>query len=445
MESDANAEPTDANDPTLPMDRIDPVLPIDRMDPLEPIDRIEPFERSDSIERVAIPTPFARSALLSLSRDGSSPARTSVGRSPYGEGMTVRTISRREARQIAVRAAMLDATRPDDVSSMVRQLAMLRVELTPTVAPAADHIAWSRLGNAFQPEDITSAVNLGLLFERGWMLRPMSDLGLYLASMRTWADRANARGWMDANAEFAQGILDRIADLGPLTSLDIPDEAFVPWPSTGWKNNRNVTQMLECLHMSGQLAVVGRAGRLRIWDLAERVFPDLPEVPADEARRIRSEQILRACGIMRDSIAVAPNELHGIVPVGDLVLIDGVQGKWRVDPAQLDREFEGRTTFLSPFDRLMTDPQRVGRLFEFDYTLEMYKPARTRMWGQFALPILHGDTLVGKVDARSDYGAGTFVVNRVHEDAPFSRTLRSAVDDQIDQFASWLRLRVERG
>jgi uncharacterized protein YcaQ len=359
--------------------------------------------------------------------------------------VTVRTISRREARQIAVRAALLDATRPDDVMSMVRALAMLRVELTPTVAPSADHIAWSRLGNSFRPEDTTAAVALGLLFERGWMLRPMSDLGLYLASMRTWADRANARGWMDANADFAQGILDRIADLGPLTSQDIPDEAFVPWPSTGWTNNRNVTQMLECLHMSGQLAVVGRAGRLRIWELAERVFPDVPEIAADEARRIRSERILQACGIMRDSIAVSPGELHGVVPVGEPVLIEGVQGKWRVDPEQLGRPFEGRTTILSPFDRLMTDPQRVDRLFEFDYTLEMYKPAKTRVWGQFALPILHGDALVGKLDARSDYTAGRFIVNRVHEDAPFSRAVRAAVDEQIDQFASWLRLRVEGG
>jgi uncharacterized protein YcaQ len=359
--------------------------------------------------------------------------------------VTVRVISRREARQIAVRAALLDRARPDDVLSMVRLLAMLRVELTPAVAPSADHIAWSRLGNSFRPEDTARAVAIGLLFERGWMLRPMSDLGLYLASMRTWADRVNARSWMDANTEFAQDILARIADLGPLTSLDIPDEAFVPWPSTGWKNNRNVTQMLECLHMSGLLAVVGRAGRLRIWELSERVFPDVPEVAADDARRIRSERILRACGIMRDSIAVSPGELHGIVPVGEPVLIEGVQGKWRVDPEQLGRPFEGRTTILSPFDRLMTDPQRVDRLFDFDYTLEMYKPAKSRVWGQFALPILHRDELIGKLDARSDYTAGRFVVNRVHEDAPFSRAVRAAVDEQIDRSASWLRLRVERG
>ena len=133
-------------------------------------------------------------------------------------------------------------------------------------------------------------------------------------------------------------------------------------------------------------------------------------------------------------------ELHGVVPVGDLATIEGVSGRWRVDPAQLDLAFEGRTSILSPFDRLMTDPHRVGRLFEFDYTLEMYKPARSRMWGQFALPILHGDRLVGKVDARSDRDSGRFIVNRVHEDVAFDRATRAAVDEQIDDLAAWLRL-----
>ena len=357
-------------------------------------------------------------------------------------------LTREQARRIAVRAAGLDASRPDDVVGMVRQTAMLRVELTPTVAPSADHIAFTRLGATYQPHDLTRAISSGLLFERGWMLRPMSDLGLYLAGMRTWLDRASARRWYDANAEFARAILDRIEDEGALTSRDVPDEAAEPWPSTGWTNNRNVTQMLEFLHMSGQLAVVGRAGRLRVWDLAERVYPDVPEVPADEARLIRSERLLAACGVMRDSIAVAPTELHGIVPVGEPASIEGVPGKWRVDPAQLaelsERPFEGRTALLSPFDRLMTDPMRVGRLFEFDYMLETYKPARSRIWGQFALPILHGDRLVGKLDARSDRESGRFIVHRVHEDAPFTAKVRADVEEQIEAFAGWLRLEVSR-
>jgi hypothetical protein len=80
---------------------------------------------------------------------------------------------------------------PWDILSLVRGVAMLRVELTPTVAPPADHIAWSRLGKSYRPDDTVRAQSQGRLFERGWMLRPMSDLGLYLAGMRIWADRPN--------------------------------------------------------------------------------------------------------------------------------------------------------------------------------------------------------------------------------------------------------------
>jgi uncharacterized protein YcaQ len=358
-------------------------------------------------------------------------------------------LGRQEARRIAVRAALLDAQRPTDLLEMVAGLAMLRVELTPTVCAAADHVAWSRLGDGYRPVQTERALASGELFERAWMLRPMSELGLYLAGMRSWGERSGAGSWVAANAQFARSVLERIGSEGPLTSREIPDEAVAPWPSSGWTNDRNVTKMLENLHMQGELAVIGRIGRLRIWDLADRVYPDVPEVPIAEAHRRRSEQILQACGVMRDSIAVTPGELHGTVPVGEPARIEGVPGKWLVDPAALEaarsREFEGRTAILSPFDRLMTDPLRVVRLFDFDYTLEMFKPSEQRIWGQFALPILRDERLIGKVDGRSDRDTGRFLLHRIHEDEPFDRATRTAVDAELDAFAAWMGLEVVRG
>ncbi len=322
---------------------------------------------------------------------------------------------------------------------------MLRVELTNIVAPATDHIAWTRLGDSYRPGDAERTLAAGLLWERNWMLRSHSQLGLFLAGMRTWADRAGTRGWMEANAPFARGILDRTGDSGPLTSRDIPDEAVVPWPSSGWTNDRNVTQMLECLHGSGELAVVGRAGRLRIWDLAERVYPPVPEVPSDEARRIRrSEQLLSAFGITRRATGIVPTELHNVDLVGEEAEIEGVRGRWLVDPTQLERPFAGRTVLLSPFDRLLSDRGRMTELFGFDYAIEMYKPKASRRWGAFALPILHGDRLIGKVDAKAHRDRGELHVAAVHEDEPFAPGVTDAVDEQIAALAAWLRLRVTR-
>ena len=82
---------------------------------------------------------------------------------------------------------------------------------------------------------------------------------------------------------------------------------------------------------------------------------------------------------------------------GEPAVVEGTEGEWRVDPAALGADFEGRTALLSPFDRLVYDRRRTQELFEFEYTLEMYKPAAKRRWGYFALPILHEERLVGKV------------------------------------------------
>ena len=349
-----------------------------------------------------------------------------------------------------MRAALLDAQRPSELLDMVSELGMLRVELTSTVCPAADHVAWSRLGDTYTPEQTERALADGELFERAWMLRPMSELGLYLADMRSWGSGSSTGGWMEANAAFARAILERIEGEGPLTSRDIPDEAVVPWPSTGWTNDRNVTKMLENLHMRGELAVIGRVGKLRIWELASRAFPEVPEVPIEQAHRIRSEQLLRACGVMRHSRAISRGELDGNLTVGEPATIDGVSGRWLVDAAALDRErsgpdFSPRVAILSPFDRLMTDPLRVVRLFDFDYMLEMFKPTEQRIWGQFTLPILSGERLIGKIDGRSDRDTARFLLHRIHEDQPFDRTTRTAVDAELDAFAAWMGLEVVRG
>jgi len=106
----------------------------------------------------------------------------------------------------------------------------------------------------------------------------------------------------------------------------------------------------------------------------------------------------------------------------------------------LDGELEGRTALLSPFDRLVYDRVRAQELFDFEYTLEMYKPAAKRRWGYFALPILHGDRLVGKVDATADRKASVLRVNAIHEDVKFTRAISTAVQAELDDLAAWLGL-----
>ena len=100
-------------------------------------------------------------------------------------------------------------------------------------------------------------------------------------------------------------------------------------------------------------------------------------------------------------------------------MVEGVKGEWRVEPSLLDAPFTGRAALISPFDRLVQDRKRLDQLFEFDYLLEMYKPVEQRIWGYYALPILHGDRLVGKLDATAEPAEGVLRVDAVHEDEPW--------------------------
>jgi uncharacterized protein YcaQ len=193
------------------------------------------------------------------------------------------------------------------------------------------------------------------------------------------------------------------------------------------------------------VAVNGRAGTQRKYDLAERVYPPGVEaVPRTEALRLRDEARLRGLGIARAKGTVIPGEPVHVGGAGERAVVEGTDGEWRVDAAQLGLPFEGRTALLSPFDPVTRDRVRMEDLFEFEYVLEMYKPAAKRRWGYFALPILHGDRLVGKLDATADRKAGRFFVDAVHEDVPFTRSMTEAVEAEISALAEWLGLALDR-
>jgi uncharacterized protein YcaQ len=198
--------------------------------------------------------------------------------------------------------------------------------------------------------------------------------------------------------------------------------------------------MLEFMELSGEVAAVGRRGRDRLWDVSSRIYPDDAVVPLDDAFRLRRERRLRSLGIARPHGPECPVEPMDVDDVGEPAVVEGTRGEWRVDPAQLGQPFSGRAALLSPLDRLVYDRKRMAELFEFDYQLEMYKPAARRRWGYFALPILYGDRLVGKVDATADRKAGVLRVSAIHRDVPFNPTMTSAVRRELADLARCLEL-----
>jgi uncharacterized protein YcaQ len=362
--------------------------------------------------------------------------------------MIVHTLSATDARRLAVRAQLLDGHRPSGMFDVVRRLTMLQHDPASAVAPSADLVLWSRLGSSYSPAELRDAIDEQALLDLHGLIRPPEDLALYRAEMALWPGppplrdwQEGQREWVDTNNGCRLDILARLRADGPLTARELPDTCVVPWRSTGWTNNRNVMRMIGFLVRRGEVAAAGRQGTDRLWDLAERIYPD-EVVPYEEALRIRDERRLRALGIARARALEAPIEPDDAGSAGEPAVVEGVKGQWRVDPELLDRAFTGRTALLSPLDRLVYDRKRMTELFEFDYQLEMFKPAAKRRWGYWALPILHGDRLIGKLDATADRKAGVLRVDAIHRDVPFTKAVRAAVQHEIDDLASWLGLSV---
>ena len=323
--------------------------------------------------------------------------------------MKFTTVSLAQARRIAVRAQLLDGS-ATGILETVRRLGYLQLDPIATVATPQRLVLWSRLG-AYDVAELDRLLwEERKLFEWGAFIWPIEDLPLIRARMRrrrgkySWERRASE--FLKANGRFRRYVLRELERRGPLLSRELDDHSIRTWNSDGWYGNRNVGVMLEILHGRGQVAIAGRRGGQRLWDLAERWYPETETVPLAEAERRLAAKRFRALGVR---------------------LADG---DWQAHPDADDGPVPNRLTFLSPFDRLIHDRNRAEALFGFHYRLEMYVPKAKRRYGYYVLPILRGDRLIGRIDPVLDRKTGVLTVNSVHwepgvKPVSLERTLRS--------------------
>jgi uncharacterized protein YcaQ len=301
-----------------------------------------------------------------------------------------------QARRIAVRAQVLDGS-ARGLLDVVRRLGLLQLDPTARVAPSHLLVLWSRLG-AFDVAELDALLwRDRLLFEWRAFVYPIEDLPAYLSRMRrfpvgdtAWPRRV--REWLDVNAPFRRYVLRELERNGPMPSRNLKDRSREPWRSSGWTASRNVSQMLEFLMARGEVAVAGRRGAQRLWDLAERCYPAVAPLPDEEADAFLAERRFRSQGVLREA--------------------DG----WRAH-ADADARPVRRTTLLSPFDRLIYDRERAQALFGFRFRVEMYMPRAQRQHGYFVMPVLRGDRLVGRIDPEFDRTRKVLRVHAVHWEA----------------------------
>jgi uncharacterized protein len=320
-------------------------------------------------------------------------------------------VSIEEARRIAVRAQLLDGS-ATDVLSTVRHLGFLQLDPISSVAPPQHLVLWSRLGHPYDPAELDRLLwTERKLIEWNAFLYPIEDLPLLQALMRR-TDRPWDRhriAYLKEHASFRRYVLRELELRGPLLSREIEDHKPSGREEHRWWGERKMGLMLGVLNARGEVAVVGRRGRQRVWDLAERWYPQAERVPLPDAKRILDEKRFRARGVRLD------------------------KGRWLAHPDATDGPVRARTTFLSPFDQLVHDRDRAHALWSFFYRLEMYVPKAKREYGYYVLPILRGDRLIGRIEPLHDRRSGTLRVlgtwwedgvRPVSLDAPLRRLAR---------------------
>ena len=322
----------------------------------------------------------------------------------------MRLVSRDEARRIAVRSQLLDGS-ATSILDTVRRIGFLQIDPISTVAPPQQLVLWSRLGQYDVAELERLLWDERKLFEWNAYIRPIEDLPLIRARMRrrtgkyVWERRGTE--FLQTNAAYMRYVLKELERRGPLLSRELDDDSVRTWKSHGWYGTRNTSVLLDILHGRGVVAIVGRRNGQRLWDLAERWYPETETVSLREADRQLAEARFRALGVR-------------LTPKG-----------WEAHPDATDGPVPDRVTFLSPFDRLIHDRDRAEALFDFRYRLEMYVPKTRREYGYYVLPILVGDRIVGRVEPRFDRRTKSLEVL-----GAWGNTSR--VDEALASLAAWL-------
>jgi uncharacterized protein YcaQ len=288
-------------------------------------------------------------------------------------------------------------------------------------------------------------------YNKGLSLVPTAELPWYRVTWDSNLAEHQGAAFRD-HAALVDELLDRIRREGPLSSTDVEPRAAIEWY---WRPTNQVRAILEALGEAGILGLSRRDGNRRLYDLAERLFPEellaVRHSEPDQRRhkllsRYRGHGLLGRSGSSELWYGTAPVktpsgrngdgptrpqlmaellEAGELTPVtvdgvrgerfvitGELPILEGAEREVAAEPADEPRPggVDPQVAFLAPLDPYNWDRDFLRSLFDFDYVWEVYVPEKKRRWGYYVLPILFGDRLVGRIEPRIDRKSGTLRV-----------------------------------
>jgi uncharacterized protein len=393
------------------------------------------------------------------------------------------TTTLENARRLAVAKQHLAGKMPskpgsDDILEVTRDLGCLQLDPISAVAPSHLIVLWSRLG-IFDTSELDRLLwNQRKLFEY-WAHQAsivlMEDYPLYYYMMRGYPDvflksmgpiwRARVKKWLGANSNLRNYVLTELKQKGPLLSREFEDKTRAKPRGFGWSSWSDVSRMLFHLFFKGEVMVVGRQGKQKLWDISERFLPgwvSKEELSEQEVEYEAVQRALRALGTaneselswhflrgryrnLKDTLKqLEADSMIQRIDIGDGPVRKGERYIHSEDVPLLDKldsdNWEPRVSLLSPFDNLFCDRARTKHLFNFDYTIEIYTPPSKRKYGYYVLPILYGDKFIGRMDPLMDRKKEKLLIKAVYAEpnAPKDKDTSREIRDSVEQLSEFL-------
>lgn len=366
------------------------------------------------------------------------------------------------------------------LSALIEQLGFVQLDSITTVERAHHMILFARRPS-YRPEELDRLLGTARkLFEHWTHDAAVIPMGFYPHwKLRFARDATGLRGpwqrWQRHDfLKRTSAVLAHVRDKGPVCSADLRGDA--PRKAGGWWDWHPDKTALEYLWRSGDLAVTGRKGFQKYYDLAERVIPEaLLAAEPDPA-----DTVAWCCASALDRLGFAtPGELaafwatvtpaeargwcHDEARAGRLIeiAVEGADGSTRHAFARPDimqaardaPEPTGRLRVLSPFDPALRDRNRAERLFGFRYRIEVFTPAAKRVYGYYVFPLLEGDRMIGRIDMKAHRNDGALRVTalwpeagvawgkgrQARLEAELRRVARFAGCDRVEWLDGWRR------
>lgn len=361
-------------------------------------------------------------------------------------------LSADEARRLALAAQQLIGA-PDrraGAAGLVRTLGAVQLDTISVLARSHELVAYARLGPVGRAK-VEAAYWEGDAFEywaHAASILPLSHWPLFAFRRRHYL--ARGRHWGEHTSSVSRAVLARVRAEGPMTATDLGGAK----KTTTWWGWSEVKSAAEFLLASGQLTCTRRVGWRRVYDLPERAIPAelLHDDLDDDACHLGLIQLsAEALGVatvadLADYFRLKKLAVARLLPHSGLVQVTvrGWSAPAWADAATLDGGLprgRHRTTLLSPFDSLVWDRSRTARIFGLDHRLEAYVPKPLRQHGYFAMPVLAGGQIIGRVDPARV--GDTLVARQVtvmpqHATPAKIAATAGAVRDALREAATWV-------